>query len=361
MSEFQVKKSAIEQHRILPQSDTTLAEGQIRTRMDRFSFTANNITYGQVGEQMRYWQFFPATGGSADWGVIPVWGFADVVESQHPDIPVGDRLYGYFPPVTTLVMQPERVNDARLVDAMPHRAELPAGYNGYQRVLNEPGYSKAHDDLRALLWPLLITSFCLWDLAKDADWFGAEQILVLSASSKTSIGLAYALSDDETAPKTIGLTSARNLTSVAKLALYDDVLSYEAVDAVDHTKPTLIIDMSGNGHLLARLHKKLGDNMRQTINVGLTHREDIGKQPGLIVERSEFFFAPGHIQKRMGDWGPAGFAERTQDYLMSTTRRCADWLNVHHVTGVEGLAQVYDDILRGNVPANQGTVVVMEN
>lgn len=360
MPEFQVLKNDIAQTRIAPAPETPLETGQVRARIDRFSFTANNITYGQVGDQMRYWDFFPAAQDSeTNWGIIPVWGFADIVESTHPDVPVGDRIYGYFPPSTSLVMQPERVSESRFVDATAHRIELPSGYNGYQRVRAEVGYEPKGDDLRALLWPLLITSFCLWDAAQAADWFGAEQILVLSASSKTSIGLAYALADDATSPKVIGLTSARNLAKVAKLDLYDDVLSYDAIDAIDASVPTLIIDMSGNGHLLARLHTMLGAQMRQTINVGLTHREEIGKQPGFIVERSEFFFAPGHIQKRLGDWGPAGFQERTQNYLMETTRRIGAWLEVHHLDGLDDLRKTYPEILSGRLDADRGIVAVM--
>ncbi len=32
------------------------------------------------------------------------------------------------------------------------------------------------------------------------DWYGAEQIILGSASSKTDIGLAYALSEDDVVP-----------------------------------------------------------------------------------------------------------------------------------------------------------------
>jgi hypothetical protein len=49
-------------------------------KIDRFAFTANNITYAVVGDQFGYWQFFPPTGDEVkDWGILPVWGFADVV------------------------------------------------------------------------------------------------------------------------------------------------------------------------------------------------------------------------------------------------------------------------------------------
>ena len=58
---------------------SALEPGEVLLRVDRFGLTANNITYGVVGDLMGYWNFFPAPEG---WGRIPVWGFADVVASR---------------------------------------------------------------------------------------------------------------------------------------------------------------------------------------------------------------------------------------------------------------------------------------
>ena len=99
-------------------------------RVDRFALTANNITYGVVGERIGYWAFFPpqdnADGG---WGIIPVWGFADVVRSRCAEIPEGTRLYGYFPMASHWVMRPARVTEARMIDGSDHRQALPPVYN----------------------------------------------------------------------------------------------------------------------------------------------------------------------------------------------------------------------------------------
>ena len=151
---------------------------------------------------------FPAAGDQKErMGVIPVWGFADVVESKADGIPVGDRIYGYFPPTAFLKMNPIKVQEARFFEGAKHRSSLPMGYNLYRRVNNEPNYNKAFDNDRALLFPLYLTSFCLWDSLQEQSWFGAKQVLVLSASSKTSIGLGYALQRDTEAPKSVGMTS----------------------------------------------------------------------------------------------------------------------------------------------------------
>ncbi len=37
-----------------------LVDEALLIKIDRFAFTANNITYAQLGEQLKYWSLFPA-------------------------------------------------------------------------------------------------------------------------------------------------------------------------------------------------------------------------------------------------------------------------------------------------------------
>jgi len=365
MSEFQVKKHHFSETRLISndQSDQQprASQGQIVVRIEAFSFTANNITYAAAGDQLGYWQFFPPAGQDsqdlADWGVIPVWGFAQVIESRHGDLAEGERLFGYFPPASFLTMTPERVSSQRLFDGAEHRARLPAAYNSYTRVASEPGYDPAADNERMLLWPLHITSFCLWDQLQENGWYGAQQILILSASSKTSLGLGYALEADSSSPTVIGLTSARNLDLVQSLEIYDQCLPYDSLSELDATQPTVIVDMSGSGELLAQLQERLGDQMRYCINVGLTHWYEVRSDTGIPKSRSEFFFAPGHMQKRMRDWGPELFAAKTSQFLKDTARQSRRWLKLREVQGLEGLAEVYPQVCEGKLPPDEGVIV----
>ena len=72
------------------------------------------------------------------------------------------------------------------------------------------------DAVRALLFPLHITAFCLCDSLAEDSYLGASQVIVVSASSKTAIGLAQGLADTENAPKIVGLTSPIKLTVCGK-------------------------------------------------------------------------------------------------------------------------------------------------
>jgi hypothetical protein len=360
MQEFQTNKKDLTLGRLIDTPKRTITDGEVRVKIDRFAFTANNITYAVMGDMLRYWQFFPPNGDEAElWGIIPVWGFADVVESNNKELAVGERLFGYFPPANELVMTPSNVKQVSVMDGSAHRADLPPGYNMYRRVNNEPGYNKANDNERMLLFVLHLTSFCIHDLLESNAWFGAEQVVIISASSKTSTGLAYGLADDDKAPHLIGLTSERNLDFVNSINSYDSVLSYANLDKIDPSKPTVIIDMSANTDVLSRLHMHLGDNMRYTCNVGLTHWDEPRQVNGINQERSHQFFAPSHIQQRMQDWGPEEFGKRSIGYVMNSTAKSRTWLKINELAGVEALADVYQDVCDGKVAADEGLVVVL--
>jgi len=358
--QFQVRKTDLSKHRLVEHPTPTPGDGEALVEIDRFALTANNITYGVVGEKIGYWKFFPAIeNDDEDWGIIPVWGFADVVSSHAAGLDEGERLYGYFPMASHLIMRPAKIAEDRLTDAAAHRESLPPVYNSYRRVLNEPGYDPDRENDRMLLHPLYATAFCLHDFFSDNGWFGADRVIVVSASSKTAIGVAYAFSGDPGAPATIGMTSPGNLERVKALGLYDTVLAYDDLTAVDADRPTAIIDMSGSGDVLSGLHTHLGDNMRYCSNVGLTHWSDNTMGPGFIRARSAMFFAPGHIQKRATDWGPGVFEKKAFEFWLSASEKSRSWLTIKTVAGLADAQRTFDDLRDGKVAPDTGLVVEM--
>ncbi|WP_425409977.1 DUF2855 family protein [Hyphococcus sp.] len=355
ITEFIVDKRDLSKHRLAARAAPQLMDGEILVKVDRFALTANNVTYGVVGEKIGYWKFFPVT--EENEGIIPVWGFAEIVESNHPDVPAGDRLYGYFPMGSHLVMKPEKVTDARLFDGAAHRAGLPPVYNAYARVKAEPHFDREMEDERMVLFPLYATSFCIYDFLKDNGWFNARQAIILSASSKTAIGTAYAIKDDPGAPRLVGLTSARNLNAVDKLKIYDDVLTYDDIDRIDADTAAVIVDMSGDGAVLNALHKKLGDKMKFTSNVGVTHFDANTMGPDFIAERSQMFFAPGHIQKRTQEWGPGAFEKQAFAFWKDASIKSRDWLVIRRESGAKAVEKAWNEVLAGKTPADAAWVV----
>ena len=183
-----------------------LPEEALLIKVDRFAFTANNITYAVLGDELKYWELFPAPEG---FGNIPVWGFGEVIASRHPDIAIGERLFGYFPMATHLVIEAADVSKRGLRDAAAHRQNVAPVYNAYARVSGDPAYAGRQGDYQALLRPLFMLSFLVDDFLSENEFYGARSVMLSSASSKTAFGLAHLLHTRKDI-KVIGLTSASN-------------------------------------------------------------------------------------------------------------------------------------------------------
>ena len=89
-----VDRKQLSTTRIFAEPDRPLVDGEVRVSVEHFALTSNNITYGVFGDGMRYWDFFPALQDTENqdaaslWGRIPVWGFADVIDSRMPTVEV---------------------------------------------------------------------------------------------------------------------------------------------------------------------------------------------------------------------------------------------------------------------------------
>jgi hypothetical protein len=334
----------------LPDLGTLPAEALL-VKVDRFAFTANNITYATLGDELKYWQLFPAPKG---FGNIPVWGFGDVIASKHPAVGEGERLFGYFPMATHLVIEASDVGKRGLRDAAPHRQGVAPVYNAYARVSGDPAFAGREGDYQALLRPLFMLSFLVDDFLAENDFFGARSVMLSSASSKTAFGLAHLLHTARKNIRVIGLTSAANTGFVASLGCYDEVVTYDRVTSLPSTSPVAFVDMAGNGELRARLHRHFGDEMKYSGRIGLTHRSPSPDQPDLPGAKPAWFFAPDQIRKRAREWGPGGIDARFSAVWSSFASKLGGWLEVIEGRGLEAVQQVYLDTLAGRIPPDQG-------
>jgi hypothetical protein len=352
-TQFLVNKADIRQSRFADGPLPPLEPGQLLLQTGSFAFTANNVTYAELGDRLRYWQFFPS--GDDPWGIIPVWGFADVAASRHDAFRESERIYGFLPMATRLVMQPERVGAGSFVDAMAHRKDLPPAYNLYQRCAGDPLCQSDYEDLQALLRPVFITSFLIDDFLAEQAMFGADCVLLSSASAKTAFGLAHLLHHRQ-GVEVIGLTSAGNLDFVRSLGCYHRSLVYDGLASLPRARRTVFVDFAGSADLRAKLHDHFQDALRYSCAVGLSHRDVNPPGKGLPGPRPVFFFAPDRLRKRAQDWG----RDELEDRVAAAWRRfaplAAGWLTI--VRGDrKAVAEVYAATLGGKVPASRGQIL----
>lgn len=353
MTRFVIDKSDLSRTKTLSTALPDLQPGEILLKVDSFAFTANNITYAELGDRMAYWNFFPAEGG---YGVVPVWGFADVIDSRHDSVAPGERIFGFFPMATHAVLQPTRLTDNSFVDASAHRQALPPAYNYYVRTTGDAAFPPDHEGLQALFRPLFITAFLIDDFLADENFFGAKQIILSSASSKTAFGLGWLLRRRGKV-EVIGLTSAGNRAFAEGIGCYDRVLLYDDVGKLDAQTPAVYVDFAGSADVRRAVHEHFGDMLKYSCAVGLSHRELNPPGKGLPGPKPVFFFAPDRIKKRSQDWGRGGIDTRFGDALGDFLPKAGQWLTVIEGGGPATIEAAWQATLAGRAKPNEGQML----
>jgi hypothetical protein len=358
---LEVRRDHLSTARIVHEPVPKLTAGRVLLKIERFGLTSNNITYGVLGDRLGYWSFFPSADG---WGRIPAWGFARVVASEVPGavsgLEVGTRVFGYLPMATHVVVEPTHVSERGFTDGAAHRAHLPRVYNGYQTTTHDPLYAADAEDVEVVFAPLFITSFVLADFLADNDDFGADQVVLSSASSKTAAGTALCLqARGGQGPRVVGLTSPQHVGYVRGLGCYDQVIAYPDLDALDATIPTVLVDVAGNAPVRADVHEVFGDRLRHSATVGLAHWDaaapTASSLPGPLPT---LFFAPSQIEKRLGEWGPDGYQQRLASAWADLRGVVDDWVTVREVPGLDAAEDAYGILLAGSMPPDEVLVVV---
>ena len=352
-----IRQSQLGDVRLRTGADAALAPGQVRVATDLLALTANNITYAAFGELMDYWRFFPS--GEEGWGVLPVWGFGRVVQSLHPGVAVGERLWGYWPLADGAILSPGRLTEAGFSDTAPHRTALHAVYNAYQRTGRDPLWRADTEAEQALLRPLFTTSWLIDDFMADNGFFGAKRLVLSSASSKTAYGTASLLARRE-GVQVVGLTSPAHVAFCERLGCYAQVLAYEDLDRLPAHEPCVYIDFAGNADLRRRVHQRFGDALRYSCAVGGTHVDRLGGAADLPGPRPELFFAPAQAKKRASEWGGPEMQRRLlaawNDFL-ARVRGEAPWLRVERHHGMAQALALYAQLLSGRADPAAGHVL----
>jgi hypothetical protein len=327
------------------------ADGEAVLRADRVGVTANNVTYAVLGNAFRYWEFFPAA--DTGHGRVPLWGFCEVVASCADGVAVGQRLYGYLPTASHLVVRPERTDARGFRDASEHRTALPSPYNAYALTGGDAAYDPQREDLQVLYRPLFFTSFMLADFLTDGGTAGAQTVVLSSASSKTAYGTAFLLR--AAGVRTVGLTSARNVEFTTSLDVYEEVMTYGDVSSLERVR-TAYVDCAGSTPLRAALHDRLDSALVADVVVGVTHQDSTAAGT-LAGARPAVFFAPDQMRKRTGDWGRDGLDDRFAQAWRSFVPAVEGWVDIAVGHGPQALRDVWLEVLSGRSAPRTGHIL----
>jgi hypothetical protein len=372
---LEVRRASFGETRLSPLATGDVSDGQIRLRIDSFAVTANNVSYAGAGDMLGYWDFFPADDDPQTWGRVPAMGWAEIVESRVADLPVGGRYYGWFPMASSVTFTASATDDGFRDDGAHRQAHAPI-YRAYLSTAVDPWYDASPDgeDRHAVLRVLFLTGFLADEFFADcggtlhdtpgsthgAPYFGAHQVVVISASSKTAIGFAQRAAQRD-GLRVVGLTSARNVEFVRSLGFYDSVLTYDEVVALPMVD-SVVIDMAGDPTVLAAVHGLLGDHVNYSMMVGKSHHDAAppAGAPGLPGPAPQFFFAPMDIERRVAAWGAEQYRMRTTAAIAEFIEGSRSWLTIEHRNGApdgpNGVRSAWADVHGGRVEPSVGIV-----
>ncbi|WP_296716211.1 DUF2855 family protein [Erythrobacter sp.] len=356
ITQVHVRKNALTDAALAEVPLAPLADGAVRLVIESFSVTANNITYAVVGDGFKYWDFFPAPDG---YGIVPMWGHAQVIESNHSDIAFAERVYGYLPMASHLDVRPGRITASGFMDTTDYRQPMSPVYNSYTRLAADPEHDPAREAERMIFGPLFRTGFLIEYFLRANDWFGAEQLVVTSASSKTAMGLASVARQNSPGIRRIGLTSKGNVGFVEASGLYDQVVAYDDLERLAVLR-SVNVDFAGNAELLGQLHRHFDAALAHSALVGVTHieaRSTFGGGEAMPGPKPVLFFAPDHavafFKAHGADEGGKLVAAAWSEFLKAAEGTVA----IERHKGLEAARAVFLEMVSGKVDPAKGIVI----
>jgi hypothetical protein len=352
-----VKKDKIDDTQVVDKtlSIDDLAQDEVLLETDSFGFSANNITYAALGFSMGYWGFFPADEG---YGIVPVWGFATVVASNHADVKAGEKVFGYLPMASHWVIKAGKVAPHGFSDIHENRKSISPVYDQYLRCAVDPGYDASREAWQLNFRPLYMTSFVLDDFVDEFSH--SESLLLSSASSKTALGTAQLLKDQKSHRHAnyhvIGLTSASNIDMVKASGCYDRVLSYDDVETLSKDHQYWLLDFAANGALITSLGDALGDKLSKVTLIGATDWK-AEQKPNKKALDAEIFFAPARVKQRQQEWGHDGFLAKYAKAWQGFAGKVQDTFFEQEHTGSQQIIALYSDTLNGTADTKALNVV----
>lgn len=334
-----------------------LQQDEVLLETDSFGFSANNITYAALGFKMGYWGFFPPqSGDNCDnpngFGIVPVWGFATVKASCHPDIKEGEKVFGYLPMASHWVIKAGKVAPHGFSDVHEMRKSISPVYDQYLRCAADPGYDKNREAWQLNFRPLYMTSFVLDDYV--AEKTKGETLLLSSASSKTALGTAQLLKDQKAVRnasyQVVGLTSQSNVDMVKTTGCYDAVYSYDDLSALTSGSSDSrywLLDFAANGTLINNLSELLGDSLSEVTLIGATDWK-AEEKPNPKLLNAEIFFAPARVKLRQSEWGHEAFLTKYAGAWQRFALKISDQFFEQSHQGADAITQLYLETLNGS-------------
>lgn len=341
-----LRDQPLEHIRVAAETLPPPGQGQVVLAVERFGLSSNNLTYALLGDMLGHWAPFPAAAG---WGRVPVWGAATVVAGDPAVALVGARFVGYLPMATRVMMRAVAAHPG-LRDVSVERTGMLPLYRELRRIDIDPTWSDDLIDAEVLMLPVYKPAGLLDDDLRRA---GTRHVVISSASSKTSMGIARLLVDRGV--HVTGLSGRARAQTAASVGAFAQVLPYDDLDAIPVSEDTTYVDVAGDPAVARAVHERLGSALSHSIAVGGSHLAALGGPPapdptlpGPPIVR----FSVGQREVELTEQlGRAAVDQIEQDARQVLVPWADRTLRVQHVDGLEAARDAWTRIGLGNLGA----------
>ncbi|KAK1660163.1 hypothetical protein BDP55DRAFT_561641 [Colletotrichum godetiae] len=391
-----------------------LGVSSVRVRTSLIGITSNNLSYAKLGDMLQWWNTWPVPldaptpyNDRTEWGIVPAWGFARVLESNIEGIPAKSLLYGYWPtsshPVDLSLVPSEPKGHFREVSE--HRQGLGSIYNRYNLV-DESAQSEEYRAWFANVSPIWNCGYVMnrftfatdfepvhplgagageWT-EKDADLSSAV-VVNLSASSRTGRSFSWNLARDRksgggplallqatSAPES--LKAGPKASFEIKTVNYNELATKDIMDWIAKLQPKRVVVADFGGR------PKATEEFREAIKSTLPESTvftnvQVGGEPKIMepeeaLKAMEIFKKWGLVQLNTTGIVDAGIVTEGADKYFhgaeSTFRRFLEDGSVADlelvwgsgVGGTTGIEKAWENIIQGTLSPQKAWVYRLE-
>ena len=372
-----------------------LADGSVRVRSKLLSITLNNRTYALRGTLLKWWDTYPVPGhlpapynNTEQWGIVPSWGYGQVVDSRNPEIPAGTLLFGFWPTSSLPVDLQLKPTDTSgyFFEASKHRQTLMTLYNRYEAVIEQHAENlQAWNSAVMTVWSAgyFLAEYCFpagqsrpihpfgggWT-ERDAD-LTSTVVVSLAASSKTARGLSWALSQRDVSnsplavleatsvPETLHLSSSKSFAT--KAVSYDDVNSEVITQWITKLRPQriLVADCGAPPGVVQRFHDTV---MTSNSAPSTFHLICIGGGRDVLSTtdpkaRTDFLNTSALMDTAIASSGlDSVYGGRSAAFKEWLNPGAMGALELQWGSGVKGIDDAWEDMMGGRLPRNKALV-----
>lgn len=350
-----------------------LEQGHVLLRIEKFAFSQMNLGYlmkGFTRTFSSYHNFYQAK----EEGLYrsASWGYATIMESSHPKVEVGTRLYG---------LMPACAYHANLVGGV-----IPAGKKGEPAVVEltmegvpynlrrlqelevvPPSEKTENADPYQEDWKILLKEIYTMAFYMDEQLLTEtgmiNSVLISCASSKTAMALAYCLRMREMR-FVHALTSAEHLEFVKSTDLYHQVYTYEDIQSLPTEHTVVYVDFKCDGEVRQNITLRMGTNLMYNMVVGPAVFQKRMKDQLFEKKAREVIFDESAWRERrrmVAEVTKTGRNEKLKYSFKSFIERMKKHLKLRHISGAEGLTKMYDTIYSNTAPPDEAYICTLHD